>query len=333
MAPTLDEMRARFAKGKRVDPAPTLADVLDAPDRIGPILPWKRCGGCALFKDHRGGKGNCVAQRPRVVSRSTTDVGYTDCDHFHPAPFPVCATCVELHQKEVDGEPEYMCARSGVSVALHDGFACSMHAKAGAVPPADGCTDCRFSRADGRRLFCILGHGTPGDGELFEGVACVDFLPGTVECRDCDAFSFVGGEGACRAGGSMAASIEPDQDATGCGGFHPAWAKEKREDRPDPSFPSTTTPADPPPLGATPPDTPPDVPPEHDPIWTRLENHHGTSHKFWQVAVHGRFLLRRWGRIGTAGQKKVEDLSTRGAAETRRRDLLDQKRSKGYEHV
>lgn len=51
----------------------------------------------------------------------------------------------------------------------------------------------------------------------------------------------------------------------------------------------------------------------------RLEYVDGRSPKFWEVAVTGRTVTTRWGRIGTAGQLKATRRLTRRGRWHRRR--------------
>ena len=59
------------------------------------------------------------------------------------------------------------------------------------------------------------------------------------------------------------------------------------------------------------------------------------SKKFWEIEIDAfnkskSTVTRRWGRIGTAGQEKVEVFDSYNAARTRYFDLVDSKLRKGY---
>ncbi|MDQ0468544.1 DUF4132 domain-containing protein [Labrys wisconsinensis] len=62
----------------------------------------------------------------------------------------------------------------------------------------------------------------------------------------------------------------------------------------------------------------------------RYELIEGTSSKFWEVAVDGRTLTVRFGRIGTQGQAKEKDFDSADAATKEKDKLVKEKTGKGY---
>jgi uncharacterized protein (TIGR02996 family) len=61
-----------------------------------------------------------------------------------------------------------------------------------------------------------------------------------------------------------------------------------------------------------------------------LELSDGKSHKFWEITREGKKLTTRWGRIGAAGQSKVETLGSVQAAEMSLFKQVTAKSKKGY---
>jgi len=59
-------------------------------------------------------------------------------------------------------------------------------------------------------------------------------------------------------------------------------------------------------------------------------NKSGLSSKFWQAEVYGCVFVRRWGKIGAAGQTKRETFYTPWEAKHAALKLVEEKRSKGY---
>ena len=62
----------------------------------------------------------------------------------------------------------------------------------------------------------------------------------------------------------------------------------------------------------------------------RLEFHDATSHKLWEVSVSDSNLQLAWGRVGTAGQRKVKELESPAAAQAAMDKLIAEKRRDGY---
>ena len=62
----------------------------------------------------------------------------------------------------------------------------------------------------------------------------------------------------------------------------------------------------------------------------RFEFRKGTSEKFWEVAVEGRAVTVRFGRIGAQGQEKTKSLPTPEAARAEHDQLVAEKLRKGY---
>jgi len=67
--------------------------------------------------------------------------------------------------------------------------------------------------------------------------------------------------------------------------------------------------------------------------WFRYEHTNDGHFKFWEVAVRGKTMYRRWGKIGTAGQSHREDFLTHRNACDRASELCWEKKSKGYVQV
>jgi predicted DNA-binding WGR domain protein len=66
---------------------------------------------------------------------------------------------------------------------------------------------------------------------------------------------------------------------------------------------------------------------------TYLEFHDARSSKFWEVAVKGTSFVVRYGKIGTEGQSKTKDFSTKAEAAEAAEKLANSKRKKGYEET
>ncbi len=62
----------------------------------------------------------------------------------------------------------------------------------------------------------------------------------------------------------------------------------------------------------------------------RLEYVGGGSEKFWEGSADGALVTVSWGRLGTAGQRKVKDLATAAAAAAHLAKLVAEKEKKGY---
>jgi len=56
----------------------------------------------------------------------------------------------------------------------------------------------------------------------------------------------------------------------------------------------------------------------------------GKSNKFWEVAVEGREVTVRYGRIGAAGTTKTKEFADADAAQAHAEKLIDEKTGKGY---
>jgi DNA ligase-1 len=56
----------------------------------------------------------------------------------------------------------------------------------------------------------------------------------------------------------------------------------------------------------------------------------GTSNKFWEVSQSGKTMTTRWGRIGSAGQKKTKGFSNPQAAAAAIASLIEEKLEEGY---
>lgn len=52
--------------------------------------------------------------------------------------------------------------------------------------------------------------------------------------------------------------------------------------------------------------------------------------KFWHIKVIDRYVVRHWGRHGSKGQRSVHRAWNSWGAEEAARDLVSQKRGKGY---
>lgn len=65
----------------------------------------------------------------------------------------------------------------------------------------------------------------------------------------------------------------------------------------------------------------------------RLEFVGGGSAKFWEVAVDGKTVCVRFGRLGTAGQQEAKDFPTAEAAAKHADKKVREKLKKGYTEV
>jgi uncharacterized protein (TIGR02996 family) len=65
----------------------------------------------------------------------------------------------------------------------------------------------------------------------------------------------------------------------------------------------------------------------------RFEFSEGTSNKFWEIAIEGKSVTTRWGRIGTDGQTKTKDFASEAAAQKEYDALVAEKTKKGYQQV
>src|SRR5262245_27615509 len=65
----------------------------------------------------------------------------------------------------------------------------------------------------------------------------------------------------------------------------------------------------------------------------RFEVKQGNSSKFWEVEVAGAEMIVRFGRIGTAGQRKAKTCSNAAGAAKERDQLIKEKLDKGYSEV
>jgi predicted DNA-binding WGR domain protein/WD40 repeat protein len=65
----------------------------------------------------------------------------------------------------------------------------------------------------------------------------------------------------------------------------------------------------------------------------RFEFEEGSSQKFWEVSVAGATLTTKWGKLGTAGQQKTEELGDTAAARREHDKLIASKLKKGYRAV
>ncbi|RKG79015.1 WGR domain-containing protein [Corallococcus terminator] len=62
----------------------------------------------------------------------------------------------------------------------------------------------------------------------------------------------------------------------------------------------------------------------------RYEFTEGSSSKFWEITLEGSTLTKRWGRIGTDGQEKVEDFESKAEAKKAYAAQVKEKEKKGY---
>jgi predicted DNA-binding WGR domain protein len=62
----------------------------------------------------------------------------------------------------------------------------------------------------------------------------------------------------------------------------------------------------------------------------RFEFIAGTSSKFWQIAVTGKEVVVRFGRIGTEGQATTKTFPDEAAVERHTTKVIKEKLSKGY---
>ncbi len=65
----------------------------------------------------------------------------------------------------------------------------------------------------------------------------------------------------------------------------------------------------------------------------RYEFIDGPSQKFWEITLEGDDIKRRWGRLGTKGQRSTKTFPGEHHAQRAWKDLISQKRKKGYELV
>jgi len=65
----------------------------------------------------------------------------------------------------------------------------------------------------------------------------------------------------------------------------------------------------------------------------RFEFIGGTSAKFWEVAVIGKEVTVRYGRLGTSGQAQAKSFPDDAQAQKHADTLIAQKTRKGYEEV
>jgi uncharacterized protein (TIGR02996 family) len=65
----------------------------------------------------------------------------------------------------------------------------------------------------------------------------------------------------------------------------------------------------------------------------RYEFTEGSSSKFWEITLDGTTLTKRWGRIGTDGQEKVEEFDSRSEAKKAYEAQVREKERKGYTRV
>ena len=54
------------------------------------------------------------------------------------------------------------------------------------------------------------------------------------------------------------------------------------------------------------------------------------SDKFWEVAIDGKVLILRWGKIGTTGQSKTKTFDSLDEAASNAEKLKQAKINKGY---
>ncbi|RKG69335.1 WGR domain-containing protein [Corallococcus sp. CA054B] len=62
----------------------------------------------------------------------------------------------------------------------------------------------------------------------------------------------------------------------------------------------------------------------------RYEFTEGSSSKFWEITLDGTTLTKRWGRIGTDGQEKVEEFDSKAEAKKAYDSQIREKEGKGY---
>ncbi|WP_223631836.1 WGR domain-containing protein [Corallococcus sp. EGB] len=62
----------------------------------------------------------------------------------------------------------------------------------------------------------------------------------------------------------------------------------------------------------------------------RYEFTEGSSSKFWEITLEGTTLTKRWGRIGTDGQEKVEEFDSKAEARKAYDAQVREKERKGY---
>ncbi|RKH56997.1 WGR domain-containing protein [Corallococcus aberystwythensis] len=62
----------------------------------------------------------------------------------------------------------------------------------------------------------------------------------------------------------------------------------------------------------------------------RYEFTEGSSSKFWEITLEGTTLTKRWGRIGTDGQEKVEEFDSKAEAKKAYDAQVREKERKGY---
>ena len=65
-------------------------------------------------------------------------------------------------------------------------------------------------------------------------------------------------------------------------------------------------------------------------MFRRFEFIGGTSAKFWEVAVIGKEVTVRYGRLGTSGQAQAKSFSDDAKAQKHAETLIAQKSRKGY---
>ena len=65
----------------------------------------------------------------------------------------------------------------------------------------------------------------------------------------------------------------------------------------------------------------------------RFEFEGGTSHKFWEVSLHGAEVTVCFGRIGTAGQTLRKSFPEVPQAERHVEQLIREKTAKGYVEI
>ncbi|WP_375745015.1 WGR domain-containing protein [Corallococcus interemptor] len=65
----------------------------------------------------------------------------------------------------------------------------------------------------------------------------------------------------------------------------------------------------------------------------RFEFTEGSSSKFWEITLEGTTLTKRWGRIGTDGQEKVEEFDSKAEAKKAYDSQIREKEGKGYTRV
>ena len=59
----------------------------------------------------------------------------------------------------------------------------------------------------------------------------------------------------------------------------------------------------------------------------------GSSSKFWEIAVNGKDVTVRFGRIGTSGQTQTKRFDDAAAAQKHANKMSQQKISKGYREL